>query len=55
MAIFHCSKCGCDDDTALCNYWLLTFRNSLSYARFVILKSENGTASSREGTKRQTR
>jgi|HubBroStandDraft_4_1064222.scaffolds.fasta_scaffold547752_1 hypothetical protein len=21
MAIFRCSKCGCDDDTALCNYW----------------------------------
>jgi hypothetical protein len=21
MAIFHCSKCGCDEDTALCNYW----------------------------------
>jgi hypothetical protein len=21
VAIFKCSKCGCDDDTALCNYW----------------------------------
>jgi hypothetical protein len=21
VAIFRCSKCGCDDDTALCNYW----------------------------------
>jgi hypothetical protein len=21
MALFPCSKCGCDDDTALCNYW----------------------------------
>ena|ERR1700719_1595565 len=21
MATFRCSSCGCDDDTALCNYW----------------------------------
>jgi hypothetical protein len=21
VAIFRCSKCGCDEDTALCNYW----------------------------------
>ena len=21
MATFRCSRCGCDDDTALCNYW----------------------------------
>jgi hypothetical protein len=21
MAAFRCSKCGCNDDTALCNYW----------------------------------
>jgi hypothetical protein len=21
MALFPCSKCGCEDDTALCNYW----------------------------------
>jgi hypothetical protein len=21
MATFRCSSCGCDDDSALCNYW----------------------------------
>ena len=21
MATFRCSKCGCQEDTALCNYW----------------------------------
>jgi hypothetical protein len=21
MATFRCGKCGCDEDTALCNYW----------------------------------
>src|ERR1700694_3644453 len=21
MATFRCSECGCDEDTALCNYW----------------------------------
>jgi hypothetical protein len=21
VPIFRCSKCGCDEDTALCNYW----------------------------------
>jgi hypothetical protein len=21
MAFFRCTKCGCEEDTALCNYW----------------------------------
>jgi hypothetical protein len=21
MSLFQCSKCGCGEDTALCNYW----------------------------------
>ena len=27
MATFHCSKCGCDEDTALCNYWSARLRD----------------------------
>jgi hypothetical protein len=26
MALFRCSKCGCNDDTALCHYWSARFR-----------------------------
>ena len=26
MAIFRCSKCGCEEDTALCNYWSARLR-----------------------------
>jgi hypothetical protein len=26
MATFPCSKCGCEDDTALCNYWSARLR-----------------------------
>lgn len=29
MATFRCSKCGCDDDTALCNYWCARVRDLL--------------------------
>jgi hypothetical protein len=29
MATFRCSKCGCDDDTALCNYWCARVRDIL--------------------------
>jgi hypothetical protein len=29
MATFRCSKCGCDDDTALCNYWSARVRDVL--------------------------
>ena len=29
MATFRCSKCGCDDDTALCNYWSARVRDIL--------------------------
>jgi hypothetical protein len=27
MATFRCSKCGCHDDTALCNYWSARVRD----------------------------
>jgi hypothetical protein len=27
MATFRCSKCGCNDDTALCNYWSARVRD----------------------------
>jgi hypothetical protein len=27
MATFRCSKCGCDEDTALCNYWSARVRD----------------------------
>ncbi len=26
MAYFRCSKCGCQEDTALCNYWSARIR-----------------------------
>ncbi len=29
MATFRCGKCGCNDDTALCNYWSARVRNIL--------------------------
>jgi hypothetical protein len=29
MATFRCGKCGCDDDTALCNYWSARVRDIL--------------------------
>ena len=29
MATFRCSKCGCDEDTALCNYWSARVRDIL--------------------------
>jgi hypothetical protein len=29
MATFRCTKCGCDDDTALCNYWSARVRDAL--------------------------
>ena len=27
MATFRCTKCGCDEDTALCNYWSARVRD----------------------------
>jgi hypothetical protein len=27
MATFRCSNCGCDEDTALCNYWSARVRD----------------------------
>ena len=27
MATFRCGKCGCSDDTALCNYWSARVRD----------------------------
>jgi hypothetical protein len=27
MATFRCSKCGCDEDSALCNYWAARVRD----------------------------
>jgi hypothetical protein len=29
MATFRCGKCGCDEDTALCNYWSARVRDKL--------------------------
>jgi hypothetical protein len=29
MATFRCGKCGCNDDTALCNYWSARVRDML--------------------------
>lgn len=29
MATFRCGKCGCDEDTALCNYWSDRVRDRL--------------------------
>jgi hypothetical protein len=29
MATFRCGKCGCNDDTALCNYWSARMRDRL--------------------------
>jgi hypothetical protein len=29
MATFRCGKCGCNEDTALCNYWSARLRESL--------------------------
>jgi hypothetical protein len=29
MATFRCGKCGCHDDTALCNYWSARVRDLL--------------------------
>jgi hypothetical protein len=29
MATFRCGKCGCDEDTALCNYWSDRVRDKL--------------------------
>ena len=29
MATFRCGKCGCNDDTALCNYWSARVRDRL--------------------------
>lgn len=29
MATFRCGKCGCNDDTALCNYWSARVRDVL--------------------------
>jgi hypothetical protein len=29
MTTFRCGKCGCDEDTALCNYWSDRVRDTL--------------------------
>ena len=28
MAFFHCSRCGCQEDTVLCNYWSARIRET---------------------------
>lgn len=28
MALFRCSRCGCEDDTALCHYWAARLRET---------------------------
>src|ERR1700692_3342519 len=30
MATFRCGKCGCDEDTALCNYWSARVRDMVA-------------------------
>jgi hypothetical protein len=28
MALFRCVKCGCEEDTALCHYWLARLKEA---------------------------